>query len=106
MLPVSEPVGWNKKSKARLANLLAKAKDLVQSLNDNFNLYSTVSIPTPAPAPVFAQPAPIAQPQVVAPQPVVQIQPAPAIEIPVAPAQPTSTQQPQQSALMKKFARK
>ena len=105
MLPVSEPVGWNKKAKARLANLLSKTKDLVQSLNDNFNLYSTVSIPTPAPAPVFAQPAPIAQPQVVAPQPAVQVQPAPAVEIPTAPAQTSSTQQPQ-SALMKKFARK
>lgn len=112
MLPVSEPVGWNKKSKARLANLLSKAKDLVQSLNDNFNLYSTVSIPTPAPAPIFVQPAPVVipepapQPQVVAPQPIVQIQPAPAVEIPVTPAQPAPTQQPQQSALMKKFARK
>ncbi len=43
MLPINEPVGWNKKSKAQLANLLSKAKDLVQSLNDNFSIYNSVS---------------------------------------------------------------
>jgi hypothetical protein len=46
MLPINEPVGWNKKSKAQLANLLSKAKDLVQSLNDNFSIYNSVSAST------------------------------------------------------------
>jgi hypothetical protein len=43
MLPISDPVGWNKKSKAQLAALLDKAKNLVQSLNDNFNIYNAVA---------------------------------------------------------------
>lgn len=116
MLPISEPVGWNKKSKARLAQLLSKAKDLVQSLNDNFNLYSsTVSAPiTPRPAmtaapafqpaPVVEQPTPVVPPQFVVPEPVVaQVVMQPVVESVLQPA----PQQPQrQSALMQKFARK
>jgi hypothetical protein len=44
ILPVSEPVGWNKKTKARLAQLLDKAKQLVQSLNDDFGSYDEQSL--------------------------------------------------------------
>lgn len=40
MLPVSEPALWNKKTKSRLAQLMSKAKDLVQSLNDSFSTYN------------------------------------------------------------------
>lgn len=40
LLPVSEPAGWNKKTKARLAQLSDKTKDLVQALNDNFSIYN------------------------------------------------------------------
>jgi hypothetical protein len=36
----SEPAGWNKKTKARLAQLSEKTKDLVQSLNDSFSTYN------------------------------------------------------------------
>ena len=43
MLPISDPVGWNKKSKTQLAVLLDKAKNLVQSLNDNFNAYNSIA---------------------------------------------------------------
>ncbi len=39
MLPISEPVGWNKKTKLRLTQISNKAKDLVQLLNDNFSTY-------------------------------------------------------------------
>jgi hypothetical protein len=44
LLPVSEPVGWNKKTKARLAQLLEKTKQLVQSLNDDFGSYDEQSL--------------------------------------------------------------
>jgi hypothetical protein len=44
LLPVSEPAGWNKKTKARLAQLLDKAKELVQSLNDDFGSYDEQSL--------------------------------------------------------------
>jgi hypothetical protein len=44
LLPVNEPAGWNKKNKARLAQLLEKAKDLVQSLNDDFGSYDEQSL--------------------------------------------------------------
>lgn len=37
LLPKKEPLGWNKKTKARLTNLLQKTQDLVQSLNDGFS---------------------------------------------------------------------
>lgn len=39
MLPISEPVGWNKKTKLRLTQLSNKAKELVQLLNDSFSTY-------------------------------------------------------------------
>ncbi|MGR9013534.1 MAG: hypothetical protein ACU83U_07805 [Gammaproteobacteria bacterium] len=39
MLPISEPIGWNKKTKLRLAQVSNKTKELVQSLNDNFSTY-------------------------------------------------------------------
>ncbi|MEQ1620383.1 MAG: hypothetical protein ABL919_03175 [Methylococcales bacterium] len=39
LLPISEPAGWNKKTKAKLAHLSDKTKDLVQALNDNFSTY-------------------------------------------------------------------
>jgi hypothetical protein len=35
----SEPAGWNKRTRVRLAHLSEKAKDLVQSLNDSFSTY-------------------------------------------------------------------
>lgn len=44
LLPVSEPVGWNKKTKARLAQLLERTKQLVQSLNDDFGSYDEQSL--------------------------------------------------------------
>jgi hypothetical protein len=40
LLPISEPAGWNKKMKARLMQLTDKAKELVQSLNDDFGTYN------------------------------------------------------------------
>ncbi|MGB4497192.1 MAG: hypothetical protein WBI40_00705, partial [Methylococcaceae bacterium] len=116
MLPISEPIGWNKKTKSQLSVLRNKTKELVQSLNDNFSLYSTVVTPkistpvvkpvvieqpivsTPV-APVFAEPEVFAS---VTPEPVItQIQPPPVV-------QPTVTQtEPQRkSALMQKFTRK
>lgn len=39
MLPISEPVGWNKKTKARLVKISDKTQALVQSLNDRFGDY-------------------------------------------------------------------
>ena len=39
LLNYSEPAGWNKRTRARLAQLSEKAKDLVQSLNDSFSTY-------------------------------------------------------------------
>jgi hypothetical protein len=43
LLPVSEPAGWNKKTKLRLAQISTKTKELVQSLNDNFGTYDGFS---------------------------------------------------------------
>jgi hypothetical protein len=40
LMPTTEPAGWNKKIKARLRQLTDKAKELVQSLNDNFGSYN------------------------------------------------------------------
>jgi len=40
LLPISEPVDWNKKTKARLAQLSDKTRELVQALNDNFSSYN------------------------------------------------------------------
>lgn len=39
LLPITTPVGWNKKTKARLKNLIEKTKGLVLSLNDGFSVY-------------------------------------------------------------------
>ncbi len=39
LLPVKEPVGKNKKTRAKLAYLLEQTKDLVQALNDQFSHY-------------------------------------------------------------------
>ncbi|MGZ8157403.1 MAG: hypothetical protein ACXWT1_01365 [Methylobacter sp.] len=44
MLPISEPVGWNKKNKLRLTQISNKAKELVQLLNDNFSSYDAPSL--------------------------------------------------------------
>jgi len=44
MLPIFEPVGWNKKTKLRLTQISNKAKDLVQLLNDNFSTYDGLSL--------------------------------------------------------------
>lgn len=44
LLPIAEPVGWNKKTKARLANILEQTKQLVQSLNDDFGSYDEQSL--------------------------------------------------------------
>jgi hypothetical protein len=64
MLPIREPLGWNKKAKAQLASLLDKTKDLVQSLNDNFSVYSTPAAPVTRPI-VQPQVQPVVAPQVV-----------------------------------------
>lgn len=39
LLPMKEPVAKNKKTRAKLANLLEQTKDLVQELNDQFSHY-------------------------------------------------------------------
>ncbi|MDP1772539.1 MAG: hypothetical protein Q8L15_09675 [Methylobacter sp.] len=44
MLPISEPVGWNKKTKLRLTQISNKVKELVQLLNDNFSTYDGPSL--------------------------------------------------------------
>jgi phage-related tail protein len=44
LLPVTEPVGWNKKTRTRLAKLLDEIKELVQSLNDDFGSYDEQSL--------------------------------------------------------------
>ncbi|MGZ5029332.1 MAG: hypothetical protein ACXWAT_06850 [Methylobacter sp.] len=43
LLPVSDPAGWNKKNKLRLAQVSSKTKELVQLLNDNFSTYDVQS---------------------------------------------------------------
>lgn len=45
MLPISEPVGWNKKTKLRLTQLSNKVKELAQLLNDSFSTYDGQSFP-------------------------------------------------------------
>ncbi|WAK02907.1 hypothetical protein [Methylobacter sp. YRD-M1] len=40
LLPITEPAGWNKKTKARLSQLTNKTKELVQLLNDSFGTYN------------------------------------------------------------------
>ena len=37
LLPISEPKGWNKKTKLRLSQISSKTKELVQALNDDFS---------------------------------------------------------------------
>jgi hypothetical protein len=44
IFPASEPVGWNKKTKLRLTQVSNRAKELVQSLNDNFSSFDGQSI--------------------------------------------------------------
>ncbi|MGZ5050134.1 MAG: hypothetical protein ACXWF8_08995 [Methylobacter sp.] len=44
LLPISEPVGWNKKTKLRLGQISTKAKELVQALNDSFSTYDGFSL--------------------------------------------------------------
>ncbi len=44
MLPISEPIGWNKKTKLRLTQVSNKTKELVQLLNDNFSIYDQESL--------------------------------------------------------------
>lgn len=39
MLPAGSPIGWNKKTKARLMHLREKTEELVQALNDYFSSY-------------------------------------------------------------------
>jgi hypothetical protein len=43
LLPISEPISWNKDTKARLMLLTNKTKELVQSLNDDFSDYEESS---------------------------------------------------------------
>jgi len=43
ILPTTEPVGWNKKTRARLSQLTEKAQELVQALNDHFSNYNEPS---------------------------------------------------------------
>lgn len=44
LLPMTEPVGWDKKNKARLVQLSDKCKLLVQSLNDYFSTFHDPSL--------------------------------------------------------------
>lgn len=99
MLPTSEPVIWNKKNKTQLSVLRNKAKELVQSLNDNFSLYNTVATPAPV-VQVVPKTVPVSESQFVS---------TPASRPVAEPAATTATQQvePQRkSALMQKFTRK
>lgn len=45
LLPISEPAGWNKKTKSRLSLLSAKTQELVQALNDSFSTYNEHLVP-------------------------------------------------------------
>jgi hypothetical protein len=47
MLPISEPAGWNKKTKARLNQLSDRTRELVRSLNDNFASYGDSTVKNP-----------------------------------------------------------
>ncbi len=40
LLPITEPVGWNKKTRARLTQLSENTKELVQLMNDSFSTYN------------------------------------------------------------------
>jgi hypothetical protein len=102
MLPVTDPIGWNKKTKAQLSVLQKKAKELVQSLNDNFSLYNAVATPAPV-VQVVPKPAPISEPQFIS-TPV----PRPVVAEPVVQVTHTAQQaEPQRkSALMQKILKK
>ncbi|MDO9107200.1 MAG: hypothetical protein Q7U57_19835 [Methylovulum sp.] len=52
ILPTTEPVGWNKKTRARLLQLTEKAKELVQALNDHFSDYKEPALNSPQ-TPIF-----------------------------------------------------
>ncbi|GAB4271353.1 MAG: hypothetical protein Kow0065_20950 [Methylomicrobium sp.] len=39
LMPITTPVGWNKKTKSRLAKLTERTKEIVMALNDGFNVY-------------------------------------------------------------------
>ena len=41
LLPITEPVGSNRKNRAKLAQLIEKNKELIQSLNDGFSYIET-----------------------------------------------------------------
>ena len=43
IFPITEPAGWNKKTKLRLGQLSDKTKQLVQTLNDRFSSYNDSS---------------------------------------------------------------
>ncbi len=43
----SEPMGWNKKVKARVTQLFDKTRDLVQALNDSFSTYDNQGSDSP-----------------------------------------------------------
>ncbi|MDQ5939631.1 MAG: hypothetical protein QG557_579, partial [Pseudomonadota bacterium] len=108
MLPIRDPLGWNKKTKAQLTTLLDKTKDLVQSLNDSFSIYNMPVAPisrpvaaapqiqpaAPVAASVIAQPAPMIIPEAiqvqaapVAPQPAPVVIPEP-VQVQAAPVAP------------------
>lgn len=53
MLPIYEPIGWNKKTKLRLTQISNKAKELVQLLNDNFSTYDGLSLTGHSDSPDF-----------------------------------------------------
>ena len=53
MLPISEPMGWNKKTKLRLTQISNKTKELVQLLNDNFSTYDGLSLTGHSDSPDF-----------------------------------------------------
>ena len=49
LLPITTPVGWNKKTKAHLKSLIEKTKELVLLLNDGFNVYDEQPVASVAP---------------------------------------------------------
>lgn len=98
MLPTSELVIWNKKTKAQLILLRNKAKELVQSLNDNFSLYTPV-IQVVAPKSIVIETPIVTMP--------VESVIAPVFVEPILHVTPTMKTEPQRkSALMQKFTRK
>jgi len=53
LMPISEPAGWNKKTKLRFAQISNKARELVQLLNDNFSTYDGQSATSQSDSPNF-----------------------------------------------------